>query len=134
MEINRSALLLMSATLLVALGCSSGSDMGTIEGQVTLDGKPLVKGAVRLSPIDGQAQTAGAAIQAGKFTVRARPANYRVEISATEVRGSTGGRINKLQDNLNVVSLIPERYNTNSELKLEVKPGLNEKSFELTSR
>ena len=27
--------------------------MGTVEGQVTLDGKPLVKGAVRLSPLDG---------------------------------------------------------------------------------
>lgn len=134
MAIKRTCVLLVHFTLAAALGCSQGPEMGTVEGHVTLDGKPLVKGAVRLSPLDGLAQTAGAPIQNGKFSIQAKPANYRVEISATEVRGATGARISKFDDKLNVVSLIPERYNSNSELALEIKPGINEKTFDLKSR
>jgi hypothetical protein len=125
--------LLACAALLATLGCSRDTQ---IRGEVTLDGKPLAKGAIRLSPLDGQAPTAGAAIQDGKFTVLAVPTKYRVEIAATMIQGSTEKPINKFanNDNLIVVSLIPERYNVKSELTLDVQSGLNEPRFDLHSR
>ena len=128
--------------LFLAPGCSQGPAVGTVHGTVTLDGKPLEEGSVRLAAIDGHVPTAGGQIVNGKFKTRAAIAKYRVEIESNVLRTRNGKsidpnkKVDKFADNSGetVVSLVPAKYNTNSTLELDVKSGLNEPKFDLKSK
>src|SRR5262245_50486369 len=132
----------LCALVVLMLGCSRGRQVGDVHGTVTLDGNPVEDGAVQLSPIDGQAPTAGAQIVHGKFETRAAIAKYRVKIESNVALGpdgkklETGKRIDKYASTpqFTVKQLIPDKYNTNSELELDVKSGLNEPHYDLRSK
>jgi hypothetical protein len=118
--------------ILLMQGCSRGPSMGELHGQALLDGKLIEKGSIRLVPVDGEAPTAGSVIENGKFNVRLAPAQYRVEISATQL--PPGGIPKDVNEDYTIRQLIPAKYNTNSEVVLDIKPGVNEHKFDLTSR
>jgi hypothetical protein len=117
-------------------GCQRGPAVGTVEGEVTLDGQPLKEGRIALTPLDGQSQTAGATITDGKFALEAPATSMKVEINANRVIGKR--RVYEDSPQSPVVDvveeLIPPRYNINSELTLEVKPGPQQAKFELKSK
>ena len=120
------------ATLLT-MGCGRTSTVGEVKGTVTLDGQPLEDGAIRFAPADGRTSSAGGIIKNGQFASEVALGKYRVEISATKVAG--GAAANRHSGEVEkVIQLIPARYNTKSELTLEVKGGLNEPHFDLKSR
>ena len=56
-----------------------------ITGEVTLDGKPLEKGHLEFTPVDGQGQTGGIMIAEGKFSGPIPVAKMRVKIHAPRV-------------------------------------------------
>jgi hypothetical protein len=128
--------------LVAAIGCSKGPPVGTVQGTVTLDGKPLEEGSIQLTAVDGRAPTAGGQIVNGKFETNAAITKYRVQIESNVMRGRDGKKpdpnkkIDKYADNqeFTVVSLVPEKYNTKSTLELDVKAGLNEPRFDLTTK
>jgi hypothetical protein len=129
-----SALAIVAALLGLAGGCG-GSPTAHVSGTVTLDGKPLENGAIMFSPTNGQGQTAGGGIQDGKYTVDASVGEMTVAVNAPKVIGTQ-----KLYDTPDspveekVVELIPSRYNTESKLRVTLKPGTNDNvNFELTS-
>jgi hypothetical protein len=142
MRLFRCAGLCLCAVIIAQTGCSKGGPAGVVHGTVTLDGRPLDEGTVQLSAIDGQAPTAGAQIVDGKFETRAAVNKYRVKIESNIAVGpdgkkvQTGKKINKYapQPEFTVKQLVPDKYNTNSNLELDVKSGLNEPKFELTSK
>jgi hypothetical protein len=109
--------------------------MGTVHGEVTLDGKPLKDGRVLFTPVDGQGQTGGATITDGKFTAVVPVAKMQVQINANKVIGqkpvydSPGS---PMMDE--VIEIIPHRYNINSELTLDVKEGEQPVKYELKSK
>lgn len=117
-------------------GCNKGPAVGTINGEVTLDGKPIQDGRILFSPIDGQGGTGGGPIVEGKFTAPDVPANkMKVEINGNKVIGKIKAYDtpeSPLMDN--VVEIVPHRYNVNSELTLEVKPGIQDVKYELKSK
>lgn len=130
--------LLMSAALAMT-GCGGdGIDRVEVTGAVTLDDRPLDGGHITFEPI-GKGTSAGATIADGSFTIPKdkgpSPGQYRVRISA--YRG-TGEQIpdpdRPGQTTEKKESIIPDRYNRNTELERTVTAdGENDFPFKLTS-
>lgn len=116
---------------ILAIGCSKGPPVGDVYGEVTLDEKPVAEGSIRFAPIDEQAATAGALIVDGKFHALVPVSNHRVQISAAQL--PPGGMTSRHEAPVTITELIPEKYNTKSELTLDVKAGRNEPQFHLKS-
>jgi hypothetical protein len=131
-----SSIALWATAILVATGCEQAPPVGQVQGTVTLDGKPVDNGTIRFTPLEGQAATAGGVIDDGKFSSTVPIAKHRVEISATQISGeaTAEGRHTPVAGDYTATELIPEKYNTNSELTLDVTSGLNEPHFDLKSR
>src|SRR5437764_18311 len=73
--------------ILVIAGCTQGPAMGTVRGEVTLDGQPLKEGRVLFTPEDGQGQTGGSTIADGKFVAQVPTGKMKVQINANKVVG-----------------------------------------------
>jgi hypothetical protein len=127
---QRTASVILLATLVA--GCSRGRPMGDVQGRVTLNGQPLKEGAVRFIPVNGDTPATGGAVHDGTFKVQVPVASQRVEFSANVVdREKTPPHATG--DQIVMKILVPEKYNTRSELKLDVVSGLNEPVFNLTN-
>lgn len=124
---------ILLAAIVGATGCNSKPAQGVVAGVITLDGKPLETGTIRLSPLEGAGNTAGGSIESGgNYSVAIAPGKYRVEISATALRGGKSDRHSGGVEA--VVQLVPEKYNTKSQLSVDVTSGRNEHPFNLESR
>jgi hypothetical protein len=120
----------------VHAGCNHGPAMGTVKGEVTLDGQPLREGRILFVPEDGQGQTGGSTITDGKFTAEVPVAKMKVQINANEVVGrqpAYEGVPNSPMIDV-VKEKIPVRYNDKSELSLEVKRGSQSVKYELKKK
>jgi hypothetical protein len=121
------------AALLAQAGC--GSRDAQVQGTVQVDGKPLEKGWIIFVPADGKTKTAGGEIKGGHYSVKVPVGTMKVSISAPQVVGKK-----KLYDTpdspeQDVTSeALPPRYNRQSDLTLDVKPGTNPKDYDLTSQ
>jgi hypothetical protein len=138
MKPTRICCLLGWAVVAWAAGCSGGSPYGDVQGEITLDNQPLKEGVVRFVPSDGKTPTASALIHNGTFRERVPVGSHRVEISSPKLpRGITSAKQMKrgtVDEGQALEELIPERYNTRSTLKTEIKRGTNEVRFDLKSR
>lgn len=130
----RLAAALIISVLAVAGGCSRGPAVGTIAGDVTLDGHPLAKGHLEFTPADGQSQTAGAIIENGKFTATVPVTKMLVRIRSPKVVGKrlSYGPGSPLEDE--VAEALPAKYNEKSELTLDVQKGKQEVRYDLKSK
>jgi hypothetical protein len=128
--------------LFLTCGCGMGDKRAAISGKVTLDGAAIESGSITFQPSEGtQSPSAGTAITQGSYQIpRAQgplPGVYRVEITAQR---KTGNKIaagspappGTLVDE--VVEVVPARYNAQSTLRSEVRPGNNPLDFNLTSK
>ena len=108
----------------------------TVTGTVWYDGKLLTKGSIALVPMDGTPGPGGGGgiDSQGKYQITQglRPGKYRVEIRSTitldrQVRNPT------IPSELvpEEVSLIPEQYNSKSNLFREVRAGSTVLDFKL---
>jgi len=114
-------------------GCNRGPTVGKVSGDVTFEGAPLKNGRILFTPIDGQSQPGGATITDGKFVAEVPVANMKVQINANQVIGKQPayeGVPNSPMIDI-VKELIPKRYNDQSELTLDVKPGPQAVKYEL---
>lgn len=122
-------------------GRVGGPRRASVQGIVTFDGAPLENGVLVLLPADGtKGPTAGSAVSKGAFSIAAASGpvvgRYRVEIKALRKTGRqvkavipVGGRKEKEESE----QFIPAKYNTASELEVEIKPGRNAITLELES-
>jgi len=123
---------LVGLLLMLVAGCSRGRPIGDVQGRVTLNGQPLKEGAVRFVPVKGDTQATGGFVRDGSFKVQVPVTKQRVEFSANVVDKEKTPP-NASGDQIVMKILVPERYNTHSELTLDVASGLNEPVFELKS-
>lgn len=131
----RLILLLALSALALLSGCSTGPPMGTITGEVTLDGQPLKEGRIAFLPVDGERPTAGTTITDGKFETKAPVTKMRVEINANKVIGKRKAYDTPQSPVADeVVELIPTRYNIESELSLDVQKGSQTVKYDLESK
>lgn len=122
-------------------GRVDGPRRGSVKGFVTFDGAPLETGVVVMLPAgDTKGPTAGSAISDGAFSIAAASGpvvgRYRVEIKALRKTGRqvkalvpVGGR----KERAEAEQFIPAKYNKDSEIEIEIKPGRNTISLELKS-
>ena len=125
----------MLGTLLL-VGCERGPQRHALNGRVTLDGAPLVDGAISFRPEDGTpGPTAGGQITDGTFSIPASvgplAGHFRVEITASRPGESfvVDGQVFPAYE-----QFLPRRYNSESELRVEVgSAGLENFEFALES-
>ena len=131
--------LLCCAILMGSSGCGHDGRV-SLEGTVTLDGRPMQKGYIRFSPLPGSTgPTAGADILEGKFVVLPSggpfAGHFQVQITAAE---STGRKIRDPRSGAMIdeyTQYLPARYNRQSELQAEVTAsGPNQFDFALASQ
>lgn len=116
------------------VGCQRGPQLAPVSGTVKLDGKPLALAEVAFQPEDHSRASHGIADASGHFVLRynrdemgALVGPHSVQIrSATEVTLPSGKFEIRPQ-------LVPPRYNSQTELHREVKPGQNEFDFDLST-
>jgi hypothetical protein len=146
---RRPALFVCAALGLVA-GCSAAGDglpREAVSGTVTLDGHMLANGSISFMPPGGTqgggtATGGGTTIENGKFSIPREsglvPGSYNVAINAAEhhqgtdqtkpAQAGAGGKAAAKE-------LIPAKYNSSTELKIEIKKGGgNDLTFKLESK
>jgi hypothetical protein len=127
-------LILFAAAALVIAGCRDNT-VSQVSGSVTFDGNPIEDGTISFYPKDGKTQPAGGNIKSGAYSVQVPVGHMEVRISMGKVIGKK-----KLYDKKDSREYelkgeaLPEKYNTKSELRLDVTPGNNEKDWPLVSK
>ncbi len=132
-------LLLVSLTAIFGCG-GTDPNRSAIGGNVTLDGKPVERGSVVFIPVDG---TTGAAasgpIEGGRYQIASKDGAAvgwnRVEVRAVRKTGrmipkGLGGTGKMIEEQVEGAAA---RFNANSTLKINIKPGDNMADFEVTS-
>jgi hypothetical protein len=131
---NLNVAMLSLACLQAALAGCGPAPGSAVSGKVTLDAAPLDDATITFVPqAGGQRQAAWTTIAHGKYAIP--PSNglgsgkFRVEIRALR---SSGDKTNQNDPTLmNATEAIPSRYNSQSELAVEIKPGANTANFDL---
>lgn len=134
MRLSRLNLLLVMLVGLLSTGCDVPTE-GEISGSVTVNGKvPADGSSITFIPMDGKSSTAGALLKEGRYTVRAPLGVCKVDIRVprpivkkgrpTGGPGAEGGGW--------IEESLPAKYNDQTELTFEVKPGKNLKDWDIT--
>lgn len=101
------------------VGCSDGTV--NIKGKVALDGAPLPDG--RIAFVSQSGGTGGSAtIKSGEYSLKATPGNYQVQITAEKTGPLPKGKEGMFGKTEGTYQFIPDRYNSQSELKVTIPP------------
>jgi hypothetical protein len=126
----------IGAFVLIALcaGCEGGVPKAEVTGTVTLDSTPVDGGAISFRPDEGP--TAGSPIKDGKYTAEVPLGKAEVTITwarptGRKHRAFADGKSPFIED---TKEGIPAKYNQQTTLSIDVKPGKNEKNWELTTK
>ncbi len=124
------------ASFLTAVGCDSGQDIASVEGVVTMDGKPLPRATVQFIPEVGGRPALARTDKDGKYVLNfsggrkgAIPGKNKVQITtlADPFLDAEG-------NNLGSPETVPMEYNRQTKLSFEVVDGKkNVANFELKS-
>lgn len=137
-KMQRWNTLACAVVLAATLGCG-GTRRGAVSGQVTLDGQPVESGTISFIPAGAKhAPAAWSEIKGGRYSIPASqgPAvgPNRVEIRWPRKTGKKLPAVPPAPETDEVVEAIPPHYNTQSDLKAEIKPGANPLDFDLKRR
>jgi hypothetical protein len=116
------------------IGCAKPTT-GVVTGAVTVDGQPAKSGSIAFFPTDGKGASAGAEIVDGRYTAKAPFGTSKVEIRVPKVVGqkklydTADSPVKPLMD-----ESLPARYNDQTELTVDVKPGETQKDFALSTK
>jgi hypothetical protein len=112
----------------VAAGCGkSGLQVAPVKGSVALDGRPLETVDIVFQPNDGKPPATSRTAEDGHYELLYKRGLMGAPIGEHTVRIGFTSNIVKNPPS------IPDRYNKQSELRAEVKPGPNEINFDLKS-
>src|SRR5689334_3036994 len=111
--------------LILLSGCGqSGPDVAPVKGRITLDSQPLANVGVQFQPEGGMRPSSGGTDDNGEYELFYKRGVMGARIGPNKVRIITDPNDPK-------APTVPDRYKTQSELKVDVKPGNNEFNFEL---
>ena len=131
--------------LLTLVGCAdAGPERVEVQGQVTLNGKPLEHGRILFVPAGNhRGPLTGTVIENGEFRISSIEGptigSLRVEIRKEDpmtkrARENPGAILRNIKASPDEIS-IPRRYNVNSELRATTKRGeINVFNFKLESK
>ena len=134
----RSGIVAALLALIAGVGCSGGSDTGTVIGTVTVDGNVPAEGSsIDFISTGGGASTAGGLIEQGKYSVKVPVGATKVEIRIPRPQGGAarvapkGGPGSEKGVGGPIEESLPPEYNEKSTLTFEVKSGTNEKNWDV---
>jgi hypothetical protein len=112
----------------IAAGCGpSGETTYPVVGEVRFQGQPVPRGYISFVPADGVGKTDAGKIADGRYDLQVRPGAKKVEISATK----DNGPVDPVMGQAPQKQYIPDKYNVQTTLKVEVKNEDNNFDFEL---
>lgn len=115
------------------VGCGRSSSLTEVSGTAVFAGQPVETGTIAFYPENGKGPTAAGVIIGGHYQLNVAPGQKRVAIEAFHI---TGRRHFKASDpNSPMVDIreqiLPERYNTKTELACEVTSAARTHDFVL---
>lgn len=121
--------------LMFAVGCSptpeDQPEVGLVKGMVSLDGEAVPGATVDFAPESGR-PSSGITDSEGRFELAYNPTTKGAKIGKHTVRISTHRYIENADGTTTEQKeIVPEKYNVNSTLSVEVKPGENDFPFSL---
>ncbi len=120
--------------VLAATGCG-GSGSSAVTGTVTFDGNPLPDGDILFVDPDGKVAPDAGKIKDGAFAFAVKPGKKKVEIRATKMVATPGGKKGPMGDAEMPTDYIPEKYNAKSELTADIAAsGTNSFEFKLLAK
>jgi len=106
-----------------------------VSGVVTLDGEPLPGASVYFRPKTGGRTSTGATKEDGTFTLIYKNATTGAKVGEHDVTITTASEAIDPATGKPFAELVPSKYNENTELTADVKPGSNPPfKFELEGR
>jgi hypothetical protein len=128
--------LVCAGLLVLSAGCGGGQPTAEVRGAVTLDGKPLEAGTLAFFSVKGDVSNASCDIKDGRYAARVPVGLMQVKIYSPKVVGQTPLYPHDPKSPTRPVSVesVPAKYNEQTTLELDVKPGSNDKDFELQSK
>ena len=131
--LSLSSFVLLAASLSLLAGCGPGDGMITISGSVTMDGEPVQDGSISLMPINGGSM-GGGLIENGHYTAKSSPGEMAVQIHAHKMVQKKNPTREEIERGLteDSVSIIPNVYNRQSKLRINVAPDQKNFEFDLT--
>jgi hypothetical protein len=133
--LSKAPLVAIVLAAFMALGCgSSHPDLAPVSGRVTLDGEPVFEAEVLFQPQEKRSPSTGTTDRDGRYELYYKrgvkgaaigPHIVQIEMD-TEIVDEDGKPKRRKQ-------AIPARYNKQTELRREVKPGENVFDFDLKS-
>ena len=122
---------LMCVILLV--GCGEDPNVATVNGKITLDGKPLGGALVTFAPTDSEgigSMTYGKSESDGTYHMVVSDNKDGAYVGENLVRVKTS---DSKADGSVIKEVVPAIYNSKSKVLVEVKPGSNTFDFDLKS-
>jgi len=117
---------LVALPAILATGCGSSDPRLAVSGTVKFKGQLLDQGRIEFHPPDGKGTQSGDVIQNGRYAIPREkgllPATYEVRIFSYDEKGPKIEAIPG-EPGLGFKERIGKKYNTESSLKAEVKPG-----------
>lgn len=115
-------------------GCTDGR--GSVNGTVSIDGKPVGSASVTFVKQGGELAREGAVVRDGSFHAVVPPGKYKLEVNGQKV---VGKRKQKAFDGTDeevelTEEMFPERYNAKTDLLEDIRPGINTIKLELKGR
>ena len=113
-------------------GCG-GTPEGDVSGTVIYDGKPIEQGSISFIPADGNGPSAGGGIKDGKYSASKVP----VGMAKIKITGAKVTSKKKMYDDSSdwvttSSEILPAKYNDKTELLYDVRPGSQQKDFDLS--
>lgn len=126
-----------AVAIVLLAGCSSSPGEVEVTGTVTLNDMAVGSGneaLIKFVPADGKGKAADGFVDQGAYKVKVAPGAYKVEITWNRPTGkkvARGGMKGPGSEIDEVVSEIPARYNTATELKADVSAAAAKHDFTL---
>lgn len=107
--------------------------MSQVHGTVKFDGSPIEKGTILFATKDTPPVEYGGSIANGQYDAKVPPGTMKVTISSLKATGKKKKAYDTPESLVidEMIEVIPDRYNLQSELQFEVKPGKNQKDWDL---
>jgi hypothetical protein len=114
-------------------GCGKDDGMGHVSGKISVDGQiPPAGSSITFFPVDGNTRSAGAVLEEGKYSVDVPQGEARVEIRIPKQVPNPNPSTQGPGAGDRVMEALPPKYNDQSELKLNVAAGSNEKDWNVS--
>ncbi len=128
---SMTALLLSTCFSLCCIGCGSPDGLGQVTGVVKLDGQPLNEASVEFTPVDGKGLTSyGRTDKNGHYYMMASRSDKGAAVGRNKVKIST---YEVIDNSHSVAEKVPTKYNSASELEVDVKSQSNTFDFDLST-